>query len=89
MIASSLRPQDEIFQEHVVWGHQSGLENYAAGWNALEPWYILNRDYRARDRRQHPHLLDGAYFARLNFRFRGVLFGFMLLDAHGADSCGL
>ncbi|WP_240544242.1 carbohydrate ABC transporter permease [Bifidobacterium sp. SO4] len=85
MIASSLRPQSEIFTNmglvvtHPVW------QNYVAGWNALSyPFgrYILNSLIIV------VFAIIGniltcsmaAYaFARLNFRFRGVLFGFMLL----------
>ena len=85
MIASSLRPQDEIFKNMGLIVTNPVWENYAAGWNALsQPFgrYILNSLIIV------VFAIIGniltcsmaAYaFARLNFRFRGVLFGFMLL----------
>ncbi|WP_169240456.1 carbohydrate ABC transporter permease [Bifidobacterium olomucense] len=85
MIASSLRPQDEIFTNMGLVVTKPVWQNYAAGWNALSyPFgrYILNSLIIV------VFAIIGniltcsmaAYaFARLNFRFRGALFGFMLL----------
>ena len=85
MIASSLRPQSEIFTNMGLLVTNPVWENYAAGWNALSyPFgrYILNSLIIV------VFAIIGniltcsmaAYaFARLNFRFRGVLFGSMLL----------
>ncbi|WP_223852106.1 carbohydrate ABC transporter permease [Bifidobacterium myosotis] len=85
MIASSLRPQEEIFTNMGLVVTNPLWENYVAGWNALsQPFgrYILNSLIIV------VFAIIGniltcsmaAYaFARLNFRFRGVLFGFMLL----------
>ncbi|WP_243388579.1 carbohydrate ABC transporter permease [Bifidobacterium scaligerum] len=85
MVASSLRPQDEIFTNMGLVVTKPVWQNYVAGWNALSyPFgrYILNSLIIV------VFAIIGniltcsmaAYaFARLNFRFRGVLFGFMLL----------
>ncbi|OZG58560.1 ABC transporter, permease protein [Bifidobacterium myosotis] len=85
MIASSLRPQEDIFTNMGLVVTNPLWENYVAGWNALsQPFgrYILNSLIIV------VFAIIGniltcsmaAYaFARLNFRFRGVLFGFMLL----------
>ena len=85
MVASSLRRPDEIFTNMGLWVSDPLWANYSDGWNALTyPFtrYFLNS------------LLIvcfaivgnivtcsmAAYaFARLNFRFRGIMFGFMLL----------
>ncbi|NEG79391.1 ABC transporter permease subunit [Bifidobacterium avesanii] len=85
MIASSLRRPDEIFTNMGLWVSDPLWSNYSDGWTALTyPFtrYFLNS------------LLIvcfaivgnivtcsmAAYaFARLNFRFRGIMFGFMLL----------
>ena len=85
MIASSLRPQDEIFKNMGLVVTNPVWENYAAGWNELsQPFgrYILNSLIIVVFAIVGNILTCSmaAYaFARLNFRFRGVLFGFMLL----------
>lgn len=85
MIASSLRPQSEIFTNMGLVVTNPVWENYAAGWHALS--YPLGR-YILNSLIIVVFAIVGniltcamaAYaFARLNFRFRGVLFGFMLL----------
>ncbi|MBM6699960.1 carbohydrate ABC transporter permease [Bifidobacterium pullorum subsp. saeculare] len=85
MIASSLRKPSEIFTNMGLWVSDPQWHNYADGWNALSysfGKYFLNS------------LIIVAFaivgnivtcsmatyaFARLNFRFRGLMFGFMLL----------
>ena len=85
MVASSLRPQDQIFTNMGLVVTDPVWSNYSDGWNALSyPFstYFLNSFLIV------AFAIVGnivtcsmaAYaFARLNFRFRGVMFGFMLL----------
>ena len=85
MVASSLRPQDEIFTNMGLIVTDPVWANYSDGWYALSyPFstYFLNSFLIV------AFAIVGnivtcsmaAYaFARLNFRFRGVMFGFMLL----------
>ena len=85
MIASSLRPQSEIFTNMGLVVTNPVWENYAAGWHALSyPFgrYILNSliiVVFAIVGNILTCAMAAYAFARLNFRFRGVLFGFMLL----------
>ncbi|WP_240542161.1 carbohydrate ABC transporter permease [Bifidobacterium sp. CP2] len=85
MIASSLRPQDEIFTDMGLVVTNPVWSNYAAGWNALShPFgrYILNSLIIVVFAIVGNILTCSmaAYaFARLEFRFRRLLFGFMLL----------
>ena len=85
MIASSLRGQDEIFTNMGLWVSSPKWSNYTEGWNAL-PYsfgkYFLNSLIIV------CFAIVGniitcsmaAYaFARLNFRGRPLMFGFMLL----------
>ena len=84
MVSSSLKPEDLIFREPGLWPSSFTLENYSEGWTALKHsfgYYLWNSA-----------VLTGltvvanlvacslaAYaFARLNFRFRGALFAFMI-----------
>ena len=85
MIASSLRPQSEIFSNMGLWIKDAVWSNYVAGWNALSlPFghYLLN-SFIIVIFAIGGNLLTcsmAAYaFARLDFHFRGILFGFMLL----------
>lgn len=85
MIASSLRKPSEIFSNMGLWVSEPQWSNYVDGWNSLTyPFgkYFLNSLILV------AFSIVGnivtcsmaAYaFARLNFRFRGIMFGFMLL----------
>ena len=85
MVASSLRPQNEIFTNMGLAVTNPLWENYVAGWNALsQPFgrYILNSliiVVFAIIGNTLTCSMAAYAFARLNFRFRNVLFGFMLL----------
>ena len=85
MIASSLRKPSEIFTNMGLWVSDPQWSNYTDGWNALT--YSFGR-YFANSLILVAFAILGniltcsmaAYaFARLNFKFRGILFGFMLL----------
>ena len=85
MIAGSLRPGNKIFTDMGLVVTQPVWENYVAGWNALSyPFgrYLLNSLFIVLCAIIGNTLTCSmaAYaFARLNFRFRGPLFAFMLL----------
>ena len=85
MIASSLRKPSEIFTNMGLWVSDPQWGNYTDGWNALT--YSFGR-YFANSLILVAFAIVGniltcsmaAYaFARLRFKFRGILFGFMLL----------
>ena len=85
MIASSLRPGDKIFTDMGLVVTKPVWENYIAGWNALSyPFgrYLLNSLFIvvcAIIGNTLTCSMAAYAFARLNFRFRGPLFAFMLL----------
>ena len=85
MIASSLRPGDKIFADMGLVVTKPVWENYIAGWNALSyPFgrYLLNSLFIvvcAIIGNTLTCSMAAYAFARLNFRFRGPLFAFMLL----------
>lgn len=85
MIASSLRPANEIFTDMGLFVDKPLWENYVAGWNALSyPFgrYLLNSLFIvvcAIIGNTITCSMAAYAFARLNFRFRGPLFAFMLL----------
>lgn len=85
MIASSLRPGDKIFTDMGLAVTKPVWENYAAGWNALSyPFgrYLLNSLFIvvcAIIGNTLTCSMAAYAFARLNFRFRGPMFAFMLL----------
>lgn len=85
MIASSLRPQSEIFTNMGLLITNPVWKNYVAGWNALSyPFgrYLLNSliiVVFAIIGNTITCSMAAYAFARLRFRFRGVLFAFMLL----------
>lgn len=85
MVASSLRPQSEIFTNMGLWVKDPLWSNYVDGWHALSlPFgrYLLN-SFIIVIFAIFGNLLTcsmAAYaFARLDFHFRSVMFGFMLL----------
>lgn len=85
MIASSLRPADRIFTDMGLLVTNPVWKNYIAGWNALSyPFgrYLLNSLFIvvcAIIGNTLTCSMAAYAFARLNFRFRGPLFAFMLL----------
>lgn len=85
MVASSIRAPSEIFANSGLIVREPVWSNYSTGWNALT--YPFSR-YFVNSLLIVVCAIVGniitcsmaAYaFARLNFRFRGLLFGFMLL----------
>lgn len=85
MIASSLRKPEEIFTNMGLWVSDPQWHNYSDGWNALTHSfgrYFFN-SFLIVVFAIVGNILTcsmAAYaFARLNFKFRGLMFGFMLL----------
>ncbi|WP_226805798.1 ABC transporter permease subunit [Bifidobacterium eulemuris] len=85
MVASSLRKPSEIFTNMGLWVSDPQWHNYVDGWNALSysfGRYFLNSFIIVAFAIVGNVLTCSmaAYaFARLNFKFRGLMFGFMLL----------
>ena len=85
MVASSLRPQSEIFTNNGLIVTDFRWQNYVDGWYALS--YSFGRYFMNSFIIVVFSILGNiltcsmaAYaFARLHFRFRGIMFGFMLL----------